>query len=245
MRRQQLLQFLLTTKSSTEIAKLWRRSVLLKAKKERFINKLKGVGACAVCLCSTALFPINIKNQGEKFRTAYLAFFNGMIQFFHPKHNFSSTSPQHCDNFWKAQNQNETFHLNAFSSNFPFCLKMQHGSYSCSSQALFLLSPTGHPKDINTIQSIMGGWSLDLWQQYFRQVHNLKQELSQWHEESRLKGNTRKKQNRLARSRRKEYPFQKEAAIIVWGLSPEVTDKCVWFKFQVAEWEHYVTELKH
>lgn len=54
-----------------------------------------------------------------------------------------------------------------------------------------------------------------------------------------------KNQNRLARSRRKEYTCRKEAAMVVRGLSPEGVDKCVWFKFWVAEWEHYVTELKH
>lgn len=80
---------------------------------------------------------------------------------------------------------------------------MQHGSYSCSSQALFLPSPMQQPKDTNPIQGISGGWSLDLWQQYFRQVHNLKQELSKWHEwESRCKGNTRKKPKQVGKKQK-------------------------------------------
>lgn len=49
----------------------------------------------------------------------------------------------------------------------------------------------------------------------------------------------------MARRRRKEHPCQKEAAMVGQGLSPEVADKCVWFKFWVAGWECYMPELKH
>lgn len=219
--------FLLTTKYSMEIAKPWSWS---KSFAQSKINKLiknkklkkRGERDCSMYYARNGLHsaslsphplikkPTKKKNQVKSSKLPFWTLskrwtnFQSEIFFF---------------NNWQLvkSHKTKTKHFTRMPLHFPVCLKMWHGSHSCSRQALFLPSP--HAAGSHKAQK--QGRSLGLRQPTTREAGTRREDSTQLRS---MNGSHKKKKTTLVRRRREEPPCRRQQ----WWLGEVHALRCGW-----------------